>query len=308
MSLHPVSCRPARNDAAESMLKRLASASPGYYYVAAAAIIWGSNGVIVNLAPYDPQALAFFRVLFASLTLLPVVLLTRRGEMMTAARQWKTMLSLGCLLALGWSLLFHSMKLIAIANAVLLNYTAPVFVALLAPLVLKERLERSTVLALAIAVAGIVVISYQQNLEFGDPGSLNALGVVLGLLAGLAYAGYIILSKRTLSAFSSQVVAFWSYAAALAFLFPSVVGIELSTDPTSWVLLLVLGIFNTGFAVTLYLKGLGMAKAQKAAVLTYLEPASAVIFGLLFLDQQPTVFMLVGGLLILIAGYIVVSR
>jgi drug/metabolite transporter (DMT)-like permease len=51
-----------------------------------------------------------------------------------------------------------------------------------------------------------------------------------------------------------------------------------------------------------------MAKAQKVAVLTYLEPASAVVFGLLFLGQQPTVFMLVGGLLILIAGYIVASR
>jgi drug/metabolite transporter (DMT)-like permease len=289
------------------MLKRLASASPGYWYVAAAAIIWGSNGVIVNLAPYDPQTLAFFRVLFASLTLLPVVLLTRKGEVMMAARHWRLMLSLGCLLALGWSLLFHAMKLIAIADAVLLNYTAPVFVALLAPLLLKERLERSTVLALAIAVAGIAVISYQQNLQFGQD-SLNPLGVALGLLAGLAYAGYIILSKRALATFSSQVVAFWSYAAALAFLFPAVIGIEFSTDLTSWLLLLVLGIFNTGFAVTLHLKGLRMAKAQKVAVLTYLEPASAVIFGLLFLDQQPTMLMIVGGCLILVAGYIVASK
>ncbi|GAI06661.1 unnamed protein product, partial [marine sediment metagenome] len=49
------------------------------------------------------------------------------------------------------------MKLIAIANAVLLNYTAPIFVALLAPLFLKEKLEKSTLLALAISVAGIVV-------------------------------------------------------------------------------------------------------------------------------------------------------
>ena len=287
------------------MLKQFNSKFLVYSYVAAAAIIWGSNGVIVNWVPYDAYAIAFFRVLFASLTLLPVVLLTRKPETMRAARSWRVMLSLGLLLALGWTLLFHSMKLIAIANAVLLNYTAPIFVALLAPLFLKEKLEKSTLLALAISVAGIAVISYQQNLQISH---LNLLGVILGLLAGLAYAGFIIASKRALSSFSSQVVAFYSYSVASIFLLPFVIGTDFSPDLASWILLLVLGVFNTGFAVTLYLKGLGMVKAQKAVVFTYLEPASAVVFGSLFLAQQPTPLMLVGGFLILIAGYIVASR
>jgi len=287
------------------VLKQFNSKFLVYSYVAAAAIIWGSNGVIVNWVPYDAYAIAFFRVLFASLTLLPVVLLTRKPETMRAAKSWRVMLSLGLLLALGWTLLFHSMKLIAIANAVLLNYTAPIFVALLAPLFLKEKLEKSTLLALAISVAGIVVISYQQNLQISH---LNLLGVILGLLAGLAYAGFIIASKRALSSFSSQVVAFYSYSVASIFLFPFVIGTDFSPDLASWILLLVLGVFNTGFAVTLYLKGLGMVKAQKAVVFTYLEPASAVVFGFLFLAQQPTPLMLVGGFLILIAGYIVASR
>ena len=287
------------------VLKQFNSKFLVYSYVAAAAIIWGSNGVIVNWVPYNAYAIAFFRVLFASLTLLPVVLLTRKSEMMSAARSWRVMLSLGLLLALGWTLLFHSMKLIAIANAVLLNYMAPIFVALLVPLFLKEKLEKSTLLALAISVAGIVFISYQQNLQMSH---LNLLGVILGLLSGLAYAGFIIASKRALSSFSSLVVAFYSYAVASIFLLPFVIGTDFSPDLASWILLLVLGVFNTGFAVTLYLKGLGMVKAQKAVVFTYLEPASAVVFGFLFLAQQPTPLMLVGGFLILIAGYIVASR
>jgi drug/metabolite transporter (DMT)-like permease len=287
------------------VLKRFDSKFLVYFYVAAAAIIWGSNGVIVNRVPYDASAIAFFRVLFASLTLLPVVLLTRKTETMRAARSWRVMLSLGLLLALGWALLFNSMKLIAIANAVLLNYTAPIFVALLAPLFLKEKLEKSTLLALAISVAGIVVISYQQNLQMSH---LNLWGVILGLLAGLAYAGFVIASKRALSSFSSLVVAFYSYAVAAIFLLPFVLGTDFSPDLAPWILLLVLGVFNTAFAVTLYLKGLGMVKAQKAVVFTYLEPASAVVFGFLFLAQPPTPLMLVGGVLILIAGYIVASR
>jgi len=276
--------------------------------VAAAAVIWGSNGVIVNLVPYDAYTVAFFRVVFASLTLLPVVLLTRKREVMNTVRHWKIMLSLGCLLALGWALLFHSMKLIAIANAVLLNYMAPIFVALLAPLVLKEKLEKSTLLALAVSVAGIVVISYQQNLRISDPDNFNLAGIILGLLAGLAYAGFVVISKRALSSFSSPVVAFYSYSVASICLLPFVIGTDFSPDLTPWMLMLVLGIFNTAFAVTLYLKGLGMIKAQKAVIFTYLEPASAVVFGFFFLAQPPTPLMLVGGFLILVAGYIVTSR
>ena len=291
------------------MLERFKSKFSGYFYVAIAAVIWGSNGVIVNRVPYDAQTVAFFRVLFASLTLLPIVLSTRKPEVASVARSWrswKVMLSLGSLLALGWTLLFQSMKLIAIANAVFLNYTAPIFATLLVPFFLKERLEKSTLIALAISVGGILLISFQQGIHIG--GEQSQLGVVFGLLAGLAYAGFVILSKKALSSFSSQVVAFYSYSIASVCLSPFVIGMGFSPDSSSLILLLVLGIFNTGFAVTLYLKGLSMIKAQKAVILTYIEPASAVVFGFIFLSQPPTPLMIVGGSLILVAGYLVSKR
>jgi drug/metabolite transporter (DMT)-like permease len=287
------------------VLKKINPQYMGYFYVALPAIIWGSNGVIVNWLPYDSYTIAFFRVLIASLVLLPVVLLTRKAEVRSAARSWKVMLIQGFLLALGWGLLFHSMKLIPIGNAVLLNYTAPIFVPLLAPVFLKEKLERSTLIALAISIAGIAVIAYGQNVHVSD---LNLLGVVLGIFASLAYAGFIIASKRALASFSSLVVAFYSYAIAAVFLVPFAIGSDFSAASGSWMFLLLMGIVNTAFAVTLYLKGLGMVKAQKAVVFTYFEPVSAIVFGSIFLSQQPTALMIVGGVLILVAGYIVASR
>jgi len=281
----------------------------GYFYVAIAAIIWGSNGVIVNHVPFDAQIVAFFRVLFASLILLPIVFLNRKTEVTSVARSWgswKIMLGLGSLLALGWTLLFHSMKLISIANAVFLNYTAPLFAALFIPVFLKERLEQYTLIALAISIGGVFLISFQRGLHIGSEQS--QMGTAFGLLAGLAYAGFIILSKKALSSFSNLVVAFFSYSIASVFLLPFVVDVSLSWSLSSLILLLVLGIFNTGFAVTLYLRGLNEIKAQKAVVLTYLEPASAVIFGFVFLSQPPTPLMIVGGSLILVAGYLVSKR
>jgi len=276
----------------------------GYLYVAVAAVMWGANGVVVNWVPLSPYAIAFFRVFFASLSLLPLLLLTQRREMVEATKAWKSLLVLGALLSLGWGFLFQSMKMIAIANAVLLNYMAPVFVALLAPLFLKERIERVTILALVISMVGMVMISYQPD---SPPESLNLLGVIYGLAAGLAYAGFIILSKRTLGKFPSQAVAAYAYSVTLIFLSPSLIGANVIMDLASWALLVVLGVCNTGFAVTLYLNGLRLVKAQKAVVFTYLEPVSSVVFGYLFLAQQPTLGMLTGGSLILLAGYVVAA-
>ncbi|MEM2100473.1 MAG: EamA family transporter [Thermoproteota archaeon] len=277
----------------------------GCLYVSVAAVIWGFNGVIVNRVPLNAYATAFFRVLFASLVLTPLLLLTRRREAFQAAGAWRSMLALGLLLSMGWAFLFQSMRLIAVADAVLLNYMAPVFVAFLSPLFLRERVEKPVILALAMCMVGMLMISYGYGLQTVG---LNMLGVVYGLLAGLAYAGFIILSKKTLANCSSLTVASYSYLASTLILSPTLLNMNPSLNLSSWVLLLILGVFNTAFAVTLYLKGLKLIKAQKAVVFTYLEPVSAAVAGFLLLGQQLTLQTLIGGLMILSAGYLAGSR
>ncbi|MEM3958683.1 MAG: DMT family transporter [Thermoproteota archaeon] len=277
----------------------------GCLYVSVAAVIWGFNGVIVNQVPLNAYATAFFRVLFASLVLTPLLLLTRRREALQAARAWRSMLALGLLLSMGWAFLFQSMRLIAVADAVLLNYMAPVFVALLSPLFLRERVEKPVILALAMCMVGMLMISYGYG--FQSVG-LNMLGVLYGLLAGLAYAGFIILSKKTLENCSSLTVASYSYLASTLILSPTLLNMNPSLNLSSWILLFILGVFNTAFAVTLYLNGLRLIKAQKAVVFTYLEPVSAAIAGFILLGQQLTLQTLTGGLMILSAGYLAGSR
>jgi drug/metabolite transporter (DMT)-like permease len=273
--------------------------------VAAAAVIWGTNGVVVNSVHLNPYAIAFFRVSFASLALLTPLFLTQRREMKEATRSLTSLVVLGALLSIGWGTLFQSMKLIEVATADLLNYMAPVFVALLAPIFLSEKIRRATVLALAASMVGMVIISCHQN---SQAVGLNVTGVAYGLAASLAYAGFVVLSKRVLRDLSGQVVAFYAYLVAAAFLSPSLIGVNLSLDLTSWVLLVALGVCNTGFAVTLYLKGLKSVEAHRAVVFTYLEPVSTAVFGYIFLAQHPTLHMIAGGFLILLAGYIVATN
>ena len=284
---------------------KLGLRSVGCLAVAVASVIWGSNGVIVNHVFLPSYTIAFFRVFFATLSLWLGVLLTQRWRDMRVRGAWRILVILGLLLALGWAFLFQAMKLIPIGNAVLLNYTAPVFVALLAPIILRERVRRTTLYALALSVAGILLISSTQDFQVHD---LSLLGVVSALSAGFLYALFVVFAKKTLTNLSGYSVALYSYSFSSVFLVPSLVQVDLSISLSSWLLLVLLGVFNTAFAVTLYLRGLRLIKAQEAAVLTYIEPASAVGFGYLLLAQQPTPTMIVGGLLILSAGYIVASK
>jgi len=279
--------------------------SVGCLAVAVASVIWGSNGVIVNHVSLPSYTIAFFRVSFATLSLWLGVLFTRKWKAMQVPGAWRILVVLGLLLALGWAFLFQAMKLIPIGNAVLLNYTAPVFVALLAPIVLRERIRRTTLYALALSVAGILLISSTQDFQVYG---LSLLGVVSALSAGFVYALFVIFAKKTLASLSGYSVALYSYSFSSIFLAPSIIQVDLSISLSSWLLLLLLGVFNTAFAVTLYLRGLRLIKAQEAAVLTYFEPASAVGFGYLLLAQQPTPTMFAGGLLILSAGYVVASK
>jgi len=288
-----------------SILATDRSQSIGFFYVIFASITWGINGVIVNYVNLSPFSIAFFRVFFAALFLFPILYLKRRSGILKATKIWKSILTLGVLLSLGWGFLFEAMKFLAIADAVLLNYTAPVFVALLGPFFLKEPTERSTVFAIVLSLIGITIISYQYGFQLH---ATNLLGIIFGLLASLSYALFIILSKRTLTKMSSSSLAFWMYLTSAILLLPSIMGSNLNLPFTSWTLLLLLGGFSTGFAVTLYLEGLKFVKTQKAVVLTYLEPLSSIVFGALFLSQEPTIFMLGGGSLILIASYIAVTK
>jgi drug/metabolite transporter (DMT)-like permease len=118
----------------------------GCLEVAIAAIIWGSNGVIVNLIPLSSYVITFFRVSLATLTVSIGILISRRLDLLRPSYPLNRLVMLGVLLCLGWGFLFEAMKLLPIAEAVLLNYMAPIYVAILAIVFLKEQISKRTLI------------------------------------------------------------------------------------------------------------------------------------------------------------------
>ena len=274
-----------------------------YLHIGLASILWGSNGVIVNLVELHPTTITFFRVLIGGLTLIIVSILVKGLETFKVNGFCKRLVILGALLAAGWYFLFQAMKLIPIGAAVLINYLAPVFVAVLAPSVLDERLEKKIVIAIVLSILGVFLISYQGL----GSGELSILGIIFGLLAATSYGGFVIYSKQTLAKLSYYTVAMYSYLVSALILSPSLLLIKSPLSLNSFILLFLMGVLNTGVAVTLYLKGLRSLKAQEAATITYLEPLSAIIFGYFMLGQEISIGIILGGALILTSQYLVIK-
>ncbi|MCS7125925.1 MAG: DMT family transporter [Aigarchaeota archaeon] len=273
----------------------------GFILVGLAAIIWGSNGVIVNTVYADALVIAFYRALFATVILTPFVSLYKRREFIEALREWKLLILNGLMNSLGWVSLFISMKLIPIANAVLLNYLAPIFVALAAPLVLKEKVRKITMISLMLSITGVLMMLYNQ---FGE---VNWIGISYGLLSSLFYAIFILLSKKIREGVSSYILASYTYIFTLIFLgiFTIFMSYDLYLGEYFPPQLILMGVMNTAFAVTIYFHGLGLIEAQRAVILTYLEPVTAAVLGTIILGQMLSSETLIGGILIILAGYLV---
>lgn len=278
--------------------------SIGFLEIAGASLIWGSNGVIINFVPFPSYVIAFFRVFIAAIAIALGVAIAGKWSFFKTACPLKKLLILGFLLCLGWGLLFEAMKRLPIAEAVLLNYTAPIFVALLSPRVLREKTSKRTAIALILSFIGIILILFSPaKLQFNG-GQLS--GIAIGISAGLSYALFIMLSKRTVAYINQYTLALYANFFASLILAPGLITLTLTNfpQPHIWILLLTLGVVNTAFALSLYYSGLRKVRAQEAAVLTYLEPVSAAFYGLLFLGQFLTVEAIVGGALVIIGGYL----
>jgi len=294
-------------DAAPDPAERLS----GLARVALAGLIWGTIPLILRSADGASAIKVFCRVFFAALTI---------GGWMLATGRWRELVGLsrrkllqvmgqGLILTLNWFLFLTALDMTSVATAELLAYTGPVFVAALAPFVLGEPFDRRIVAPLLLAMAGIAVILGQHGLAMGSREQL--VGALLAACSALTYATLLLRSKKILRGISSGALMLIEYSVASAVLFPLVVAAYLRGDtPTTtgaYAALVTLGVVHTALAGFVFLGGLRRVRADHAAILTYMEPVSAVVFASLFLGEPLTTATVVGGALV-VGGGLMVAR
>jgi drug/metabolite transporter (DMT)-like permease len=266
-------------------------------------VSWGFVSVIVAGVDLPTAALVFWRCLVAAVTLPVLVLLIRRARLLVVEVRRPQVLGLALLVALHWALFFETVKLASVAVAVLTVYTAPIFLAVLAPLFLPEQRSRIGLVALAISAPGIALIALA-----GEQGSgTDPVAIATGLGAAITYALLVIWTKSLVRNVAPVAVAFWSYAIVGGLVAPfALAGGRVLPQGAEWVYVAVLGALLTAASGVLYMRALQGVTAQAAGLLAYLEPVSASFLAWAILEQDLGWQVVIGGLAVLAGGALVV--
>jgi len=271
--------------------------------VAALASSWGFIWIIADHLSLGAISIVFWRIGLSVLVCGVGVVVSGRTDLLRIGKVWRWTLLLGPGLALIWFCSFEAMKLSSVAVAVLATYTSPIFLALLAPLFLPERLSRAVLIALPIALGGLALIVFASN----GSGHVRPLAIAVGVSGAVVLAFLVIIQKHIVREVNPIGLSFWIDIFALVALVPALpfAGRVL---PTAGELgyLAILGVVFTLLSGLIWLLLLRHVTAQAMGFFSYMEPVSAAFLAWLLLGQQLGTPVLVGGALVLVAGIIVV--
>lgn len=275
------------------------------FYILIAIFLWSSLGIVIRFSGVPIHLLIFYSCVISSLLTGLLLFKKKYRRELPERKNLLYFLILGPLSLINTFSFFYAYKHTSIANAVLTHYTAPVIVAFLAPIFLKEKLTNRILIAVAFASAGLWVmlgISLEEFFALMTAGDRNTGGILAGLFSGLAYAVLVIVFRIFAQSYHPVVMTFFLNLVIGIILLPFV-EFKAGYSPALWAFA-VMGIVHSTIAPILYFKGLSQVTANRAAILGYLEPVCAIILGVIFLNEALNYRTIIGGSMVLFSGYI----
>lgn len=267
--------------------------------------IWGGSFLFMRIAvkEFGPIALIQVRVAVGAAFLMMIV--AWQGKLRLILQSpWK-MLFVGLFnSAIPYTLFALGTKLLSSGFASILNATAPFFGALIALAVFRERLQLVKWFGLAVGFFGVVVLVLGSSELEG-----SVLGVFVCLLAAFCYSIAAHFTKRKLGGIDPMITATGCQLTAALSMIPFAIMEWPTESPStkSWLAVLALGIVCTGAALAIYFHLIQIIGATRSISVAYLIPLFGVLWGCIFLGEQLSISLLVGGALIL-GGLFFVSR
>jgi drug/metabolite transporter (DMT)-like permease len=294
---------------------KTSSTTSGYIIALIATAIWSTTAIFIGYLTtrfeIPPLVLAFWRDLFVATTLFAVIGIVARPLLHLNRQHFKFFLLYGFLLAVFNSLWTVSVALNGAALSTVLAYSSPAFTALTGRLLWQEKLDKLKLGAIWLSILGCVLVSSAYNLASWQA---NPLGIIIGLLSGVAFAGYSIMGKlaseRNVNPWTTTLYTFAVGAFFLLFLQrPSTImwlSRPLSRTPVDWQeaavgwgILLLLSIGPTIGGYGLYTVSLTRLPAVTANLISTLEPIMTTTMAFFLLGEQLTAIEMAGGSLTL---------
>ncbi|MDR3284589.1 MAG: DMT family transporter [Treponema sp.] len=264
------------------------------------ALGWSTGGFLIKSIDWNPFAIAGIRSLIAAATILLVIRRVPSFVVRTPAGTVDRGQTAACFIAtvaysLTMILFVLSNKMTTAANAILLQYTNPLYVILLSPLVLGEKNKAIDYVTVAGVFAGMILFLL-EGIHGGAP-----LGNILAALSGVTFGVTTVFMRKQKDGHPSDSFLFAHLITVIAmcpFYFISPL-----PSLASWGGLLALGFFQVGLPSVLYSIGIVRIAAVSAVLLTMLEPLMNPVWVFLFHREAPSATSIAGGVIIL--GFLV---
>ena len=252
-------------------------------YLVITAVLWSLGGILIKSVKWNPVAIAGARSAISSLVILAYI----RKPKFT----WSSDQILAAIFYAGTVILFVSAnKLTTAANAILLQYGAPVYVAILGSIILKEKTTISDWITIAVVIFGMFLFFLDEL----QPG--NLFGNIVAILSGVAFALYIIFMRKQKDESPIE-------STLLGNILTAIIGLPfmLNSSPTgsSWIGIVLLGTVQLGLSYILYSIAIKEVTALEAILIPIIEPILNPIWVFLAMGEAPGRWAFIGGVIIL---------
>jgi drug/metabolite transporter (DMT)-like permease len=297
----------------------------GYFFIASAAFLWGVSAALGRavftgrlpigtaiLRPIDPLILSQTRTTFSLLVLLPVLVASQGWQRIKLpARDLAYCFLLGTLgVAVSNYFYYVAIQRTNVATAIIVQYTAPVWVLLYVVARGQQKLTLQKVVAVTLAVTGIALVINLLGAKSGSGLHLDSYGIIAALLASFSFAFYNVAGHRILARYDRWRVLVWTLAAATAFWLvvnPPWKIIAAHYAPAQWLFLFVFSMISVLGAFSLYFLGLQHLEPTRAIIASCLEPVFSILLAALLLGEVLRPIQTLG-IIFVLAAIVIVQR
>lgn len=250
-----------------------------------ASVLWSIGGLLVKLLDWNPVAISGARSIIAALVLLAYIKkpkITKSKPQILGAIAYST------------TVLFYVIanKLTTAANAILLQYTAPIFVALLSFWILKEKVHWYDIVSIGVVIFGMGLFFIE------DVSSGNIIGNIIAIVSGFTLACCTLALRAQKDGSGMETICLGNL---LTFIIAIPFILKVEATMRDLIVAISLGVFQLGISYIFYVNSLKYITALEAILIAVFEPILNPLWVYIFLREKPGINAIIGGVIVIIA-------
>ncbi len=266
-------------------------------FIVLAVLLWSTGGLFIKLTTLDAFSVNLGRSLFAAITV--AVFTYKKGLRLDKFTLLSAFLYAGTL-----SCFVYANKTTTAANAIFLQYTAPIYILILAPFILKEKFRVSDLITVFVCVAGMSLFFLESQNADNTLATNVFWGNIAALVSGVFFGLYFILLRHPRSLQKNPALSvFYGNIIIVLLMLPIIV-----QNPPSQIVIndilviLFLGIFQIGIAYILFTNGIARGvRSLDASIIGFIEPLLNPVWVFLVIGETPSKWAILGGMIIISA-------